>query len=230
MEQRAPRLLMQGGQLKGSEFVLAEESTSIGRAPDSDIVVDDRLASRRHAFVYREHGQHLISDCGSRNGTFLNGQRISEPHVLRDGDELQIGLEFKAVYVDPEATGALVTEALVRGRGLWIDQDRREVWVQGRKLAPPVSKAQFRLLVLLREEPGRVYSRDEIIGAAWPEDAGQGVSDETIDALVGRLRRRIAALDPHHQYIVTVRGHGFKFAQPGDTKHSPASSRRVRME
>lgn len=224
MEQRAPRLLMQGGQLKGSEFVLTEESTSIGRALDSDIVVDDRLGSRRHACVYREHGQYVISDCGSRNGTFLNGQRISEPHVLRDGDELQIGLEFKAVYVDPEATGALVTEALVRGRGLWIDQDRRDVWVQGRKLAPPVSKAQFRLLVLLREEPGRVHSRDEIVATAWPEDASQGVSDETIDALVGRLRRRIAALDPHHQYIVTVRGHGFKFAQPGETKHAPASS------
>jgi DNA-binding response OmpR family regulator len=213
---------MQGGHLKGSEFVLTEESTSIGRALDSDIAVDDRLASRRHACVYREHGQYVISDCGSRNGTFLNGQRISEPHVLRDGDELRIGLEFKAVYVDPEATGALVTEALVRGRGLWMDEDRREVWVQGRKLAPSVSKAQFRLLVLLREEPGRVYSRDEIVAAAWPEDASQGVSDETIDALVGRLRRRIAALDPHHQYIVTVRGHGFKFAQAGETNRSPA--------
>jgi DNA-binding response OmpR family regulator len=224
MEQRAPRLLMQGGQLKGSEFVLTEESISVGRAPDSDIVVDDRLASRRHACVYREHGQYVVSDCGSRNGTFLNGQRISEPHALRDGDELQIGLEFKALYVDPEATGALVTEALVRGRGLWMDQDRREVWVQGRKLAPPVSKAQFRLLVLLREEPGRVYSRDEIVAAAWPEDASQGVSDETIDALVGRLRRRIAALDPYHQYIVTVRGHGFKFVQAGEGERSPASS------
>jgi len=176
--------------------------------------------------VYREHGQYVVSDCGSRNGTFLNGQRISEPHALRDGDELQIGLEFKALYVDPEATGALVTEALVRGRGLWMDQDRREVWVQGRKLAPPVSKAQFRLLVLLREEPGRVYSRDEIVAAAWPEDASQGVSDETIDALVGRLRRRIAALDPYHQYIVTVRGHGFKFVQAGEGERSPASSGR----
>jgi DNA-binding response OmpR family regulator len=216
MEQRAPRFLVQGGLLKATEFVLTKESTSIGRAPESDIVVDDRLASRRHARVYREHGQYVVSDCESRNGTFLNGQRISEPHVLRDGDELQIGLEFKALYVDPEATGALVTEALVRGRGLWVDQDRREVWVQGKKLAPPVSRAQFRLLALLREEAGRVYSRDEIVGAVWPEDASQGVSDETIDALVGRLRRRVAALDPHHQYIVTVRGHGFKFVDLGE--------------
>ena len=226
MEQRAPRLVIRGGPLKGSEFVLNQESISIGRAPDSDIVVDDRLASRRHAQMYREHGQFVVGDCGSRNGTFLNGQRISQPHLLRDGDELEIGLEFKALYVDPEATGALVTEAVVRGRGLWLDQDRREVWVQGRKLTPPVSRAQFRLLALLREEPGRVYSRDEIVGAAWPEDTGQGVSDETIDALVGRLRRRIAALDPHHQYVVTVRGHGFKFVQAGEIRSSPVGAGR----
>jgi len=70
------------------------------------------------------------------------------------------------------------------------------------------------LLALLYEKPGRVYSRDEIVAAVWPEEAAEGVSDETIDALVGRLRRRIAAVDPHHRYIVTVRGHGFKLVQP----------------
>jgi DNA-binding response OmpR family regulator len=71
-----------------------------------------------------------------------------------------------------------------------------------------------------------VYSRDEIVGAAWPEDASQGVSDETIDALVGRLRRRIATLHARHQYIVTVRGHGFKFVQAGEGERSPARTDR----
>jgi DNA-binding response OmpR family regulator len=66
----------------------------------------------------------------------------------------------------------------------------------------------------LQQKLGRVYSRDEIVAAVWPRDALAGVSDETIDALVGRLRRRIAALDPEHRYIVTVRGHGFKLVQP----------------
>ena len=177
-------------------------------------MIDDRLASRRHALLRREHGQYAISDSGSRNGTIVNGQRISESHVLRDGDQIQIGLEFKALYVDPEATGALATEALVRGTGLWLDRDRREVWVHGTRLAPPVSRAQFRLLSLLEEQAGRVYSREEVVRAVWPEDESLGVSDETIDALVGRLRRRIASADPSHSYIVTVRGHGFKLVQP----------------
>jgi DNA-binding response OmpR family regulator len=222
MDERAPRIRVLGGPQKGRQIPLTEDSLTIGRQADSDVVVDDRLASRRHARLEMNHGQCEIRDCGSRNGTFVNGERIPESHVLRDGDEIQIGLEFRALYVDPEATGALVTDALVRATGLWVNGDSREVWVHGRKLAPPVSKAQFRLLTMLQEQPGRVYSRDEIVAAVWPQDEVHGVSDETIDALVGRLRRRIAAIDPNHRYVVTVRGHGFKFTQPWDEKRPPS--------
>lgn len=214
MQERVPQLIVKGGPEKGREIPLSQELLTIGRLQGSDVVIDDRLASRRHAEIERRRGQYVVNDCGSRNGTFVNGQRISEPHMLRDGDEIQIGLGFKALYVDPEATRALRTDVIVLGRGLEIDRERREVWVKGKKLTPPVSKAQFRLLALLYEKPDRVYSRDEIVGAVWPQNAIEGVSDETIDALVGRLRRRIAAVDPDHRYIVTVRGHGFKLVQP----------------
>lgn len=216
MEARAPRLLVQGGGQKGHEILLTGSSISIGRQEDSDVVIEDRLVSRRHAVVEKERGHWLLRDAGSRNGTLVNGERISGAHVLRDGDEIQIGLDFKATYVDPEATGALVTDALVRGTGLWADEERREVWVQGSRLSPPLSRGQFSLLHLLHTEPGRVFERDEIVRTVWPEAVLQGVSDETIDALVGRLRRRIASVDPDHSYIVTVRGHGFRFVQPWD--------------
>jgi len=55
-----------------------------------------------------------------------------------------------------------------------------------------------------------VCSRDEIVEAVWPEVAEEGVSDQAIDALVRRLRERIGEMDTGHQYIVTVRGHGFR--------------------
>jgi len=44
----------------------------------------------------------------------------------------------------------------------------------------------------------------------WGEEEALGVSEQAIDALVRRLRERIAAIDPGHKYIVTVRGHGFR--------------------
>lgn len=214
MQERTPRLLVEGGPGKGREIPLSQELLTIGRLDENDVVIDDRLISRHHAQIERERGQYTLRDRGSRNGTFVNGQRISVPHVLRDGDEIQIGLDFKALYVDPEATSALGADVMVRSTGLWIDHDAREVWVRGQKLTPPVSKAQFRFLTLLQDKPGRVYSRDEIVAAVWPRDALAGVSDETIDALVGRLRRRVASADPDHRYILTVRGHGFKLVQP----------------
>jgi DNA-binding response OmpR family regulator len=44
----------------------------------------------------------------------------------------------------------------------------------------------------------------------WGEDQMAGVSDQALDALIRRLRDRLAALDPRHRYIDTVRGHGMR--------------------
>jgi DNA-binding response OmpR family regulator len=79
---------------------------------------------------------------------------------------------------------------------------------------PPLSAAQFTLLILLSGQPGRAFSRDEIVDAVWPGVASEGVSDAAIDALVRRLRSRLAEIDASHQYISVVRGYGFKLDLP----------------
>ncbi|MCX7854212.1 MAG: helix-turn-helix domain-containing protein, partial [Caldilineales bacterium] len=81
-------------------------------------------------------------------------------------------------------------------------------------LDPPLSVAQYRLLALLMQANGAVIDRDEIVRVVWPDAESAGVSEQAIDALVRRLRERLAELEPHHQYIVTVRGHGFRFENP----------------
>jgi DNA-binding response OmpR family regulator len=53
-----------------------------------------------------------------------------------------------------------------------------------------------------------------VVETVWPEAMGEGVSEQAIDALVRRLRDRLAELDPDGQYIVTVRGHGFRMENP----------------
>ncbi|NIV30376.1 MAG: two-component system response regulator CreB, partial [Anaerolineae bacterium] len=72
----------------------------------------------------------------------------------------------------------------------------------------------FTFLSLLAEQPGRVYSRDQVITTVWPDDEAEGISDEAIDALVRRVRLRLRTLDATHDYITTVRGYGFKL-DPG---------------
>jgi DNA-binding response OmpR family regulator len=63
----------------------------------------------------------------------------------------------------------------------------------------------------------RVCTRDEVVNTVWPEAMGEGVSEQAIDALVRRLRDRLAEVDPEWQYVVTVRGHGFRLDNPTDS-------------
>jgi len=208
-EMEMPALIVQEGQGVGQRWLLEKERVTIGRSVDCDIVLTERQVSRRHAQIRRTDDQYILEDLGSKNGTYVNGREVTGPYVLQDGDEIQIALCVKLSFVAPEATAPLVFEREKRP-GLYLDKERREVFIMGRELSPPLSLAQYRLLELLYDAAGRVCSRDEIVEAVWPEASEEGVSDQAIDALVRRLRERISEVDPDHQYIITVRGHGFR--------------------
>jgi pSer/pThr/pTyr-binding forkhead associated (FHA) protein len=151
----------------------------------------------------------VLEDLGSKNGTFLNGQLLAAPTVLRDGDEIGIAFAAKLGFVDAGATAPLVfTEET--GPVIRVDKEAKRVWVAGTELDPPLSLAQYRLLELLYENRSRVVGREEVVSAVWAEDDAEGVSEQAIDALARRLRERIAEVDPDSQYVVTVRGHGFR--------------------
>lgn len=208
-EQKEAALLlwMEDGEIK-ARWPLEGAITTIGRWQDNDVVVDDRWVSRHHARLRRDGDQYIIEDLDSKNGTLVNGRRISEPMALADGDEVQMTPLITLTFVDRASTAPLPSE--MRAPRLRLDDETREVYVQGRLLSPPLSHAQFTLLALLAQEPGRVYSREDVVSAVWPEDAAQGVSDEAIDALVRRIRLRLRERDPDHDYITTIRGYGFK--------------------
>lgn len=90
-------LLVRRGPNSGTKFVLAKDSTGIGRHPDSDIFLDDITVSRRHAEILRSGSSFSVRDVGSLNGTYLNRERIEEA-VLTNGDEIQIG-KFRLIFL-----------------------------------------------------------------------------------------------------------------------------------
>ncbi len=69
----------------------------IGRDADAAIRVDDRTISRHHAAIVIRDGRATIEDLQSKNGTFLDGNRVSSPVELRDGAALEVG-SVRMVY------------------------------------------------------------------------------------------------------------------------------------
>jgi hypothetical protein len=209
-QQDMPMLIVYDGELAGQRWILDQDRVIIGRGTDCDIVLPERQVSRHHARIERDEVGYLLCDLGSKNRTYVNGQELSDrPYRLKDGDEIQMALCVKMGFVGADATLPLELDG--PNRGLRIDQAARKVFIGGHELDPPLSLAQYRLLELLLENEERVVSRDEIVINVWSEEEALGVSEQAIDALVRRLRDRIAAVDPDHAYIVTVRGHGFRF-------------------
>lgn len=209
-QQEMPMLIVYEGELQGQRWLIDQDVMVIGRGADCAIMLPERQVSRHHAQIERDcNGTYLLRDLGSKNGTYVNGKEIRDkPYRLKDGDEIQIALCVKMGFIGADAT--LPLDLVGPNRGIRIDKAARRVFVGGHELIPPLSVAQYRLLELLLDREGEAVSRDEVVAVAWPDEEEAGISDQAIDALVRRLRERIAAVDPDHEYIVTVRGHGFR--------------------
>lgn len=84
---------------------IVEPECRIGRDIENEIVCsEDNSMSRFHGKITFENGQHLVNDSNSRNGTFLNGNEVTSPEAIRDGDMLKFGSTiFWVVFeTDPE--------------------------------------------------------------------------------------------------------------------------------
>ncbi len=205
-----PMLVAYDGEMAGQRWLIEGHSLLIGRGSDCDVVLPTRQVSRHHARIERlAEGTYQLHDLGSKNGTHVNGEEVREqPRRLRDGDEIQVALCVKLGFVGADATLPLMVDG--PQRGLRVDRATHQVFVGGHELIPPLSPAQYRMLVALLDAEGQMLTREEVVEAVWPEEAVDGISEQAIDALVRRLRERLGVLDPEHAYIVTVRGHGFR--------------------
>jgi hypothetical protein len=210
-ESAVPILVVQEGQLAGKRWSLNKSEFVVGRGEDCQVVLPDRQVSRRHFRIVRDENGYSVEDLGSKNGTYVNGAAVRGSVQLQDGDEIQVALSVRLLFVGAEATLPLTQEMLrVAQPGLRLNKSQRQVWVNGVALDPPLSLSQYRLLEILWEHKGKIVTREEVIAAVWPESDEAGITEQAIDALVRRLRDRLAEVDREHEYLVTVRGHGFR--------------------
>ncbi|MEO0530504.1 MAG: SpoIIE family protein phosphatase, partial [Planctomycetota bacterium] len=74
----------------GKVFDLKAETSTIGRSSDCEVSLDVAAVSRRHAVVNRRNDMFVLEDLGSRNGTYINGQRVVAPTTLRNSDRIVV--------------------------------------------------------------------------------------------------------------------------------------------
>jgi hypothetical protein len=86
---------------------------TVGRTRNNDLILEDAWVSKLHAYFRAQNGRFDLTDCGSRNGTFVGGKQLAKgaPHLLSFGDVVRFGqLTFR--FLNPEACWASLVQAL----------------------------------------------------------------------------------------------------------------------
>ncbi len=90
------------------EFEIKSDSVSIGRMEGNDLILFDPTISRKHCQIEKRDVGYFLKDLGSRNGLFVNDERISEK-LLKDGDLIRVG-SFPLKYVEDTSERVCITE------------------------------------------------------------------------------------------------------------------------
>jgi DNA-binding winged helix-turn-helix (wHTH) protein len=210
-KEESPVLIGQSGPVQGSRWVIPAAGVTLGRDDSCEVVVADRQVSRRHAKIDRRGGKTYIQDLASKNGTWVNGVPVKEEIEIKDGDLVQIALAAGFLYVASDSTMPLESEGLTPKPGrIRLNPAEHSVTVNEKLIDPPLSIHQYRFLEMLVLRSGGLVTREDAIGTVWPGEDTEGITDQAIDALVRRLRDRLKETDPDREYILTIRGHGFR--------------------
>ncbi len=126
-------------------------------------------------------------------------------------------LEQRSLVKDGQPFSLVFTDFLmrkVRGseierRGVYIDTDSGEVWVDGARI-PLLTDLEFRLLALLYERRGKLTDKYRIVTIVWGEKYLGEVDDARVEKLISRLRSKIEPEPAEPRYIITQRGRGYK--------------------
>lgn len=169
--------VLQGGE-PGRRYELEGERWVLGRSPECDVVLDVAAISRRHVILTEETGGFFVQDLGSRNGTYINSQRVVDRAPLRHGDQMLIcDLLFEFDNPPPADSlsgdvpdGSTLLNSLVGGDDPTIDEDTSTIMAtvdvsQNKKTWGGSAKPELQLeaLIEISNNLGSTLSVKEIL-------------------------------------------------------------------
>ena len=207
------------------EIPLSADAVCIGRpgsdlgavAPDFKIVGDDYV-SRKFVQIHYSitEGCYMLSDLGTMNGTFLNGELIENdgrPYRLRDNDviglarvagEMRVLLRFRLTRVTRQASDTEDSWKPTARKGLSVNVPARRVFVDGREIA--LTKTEWKLFECLHSNRDRVCTMDDLTWEVWGAD---GAAPELVAKYIQRLRDKIEPDRSKPRYIITHSAGGY---------------------
>lgn len=136
----------------------------------------------------------------------------ADDYVVKPFSPRELVERVKAILRRTQFQPTLEEQVLSHG-GLTLDPVKHKVTLNG--IPVSLTTSEYKLLHTLISSPGRVFSRDELLNRFY--DHGETVIDRVIDVHVGKLRQKIEDDPAKPQFIVTVRGFGYRFAEPDET-------------
>jgi len=132
----------------------------------------------------------------------------ADDYVVKPFSPRELVARVKAILRRARPQPADEPEQLVHG-ALTLDIEQHKVTLNGQRLA--LTPSEYTLLLALMKRPGRVFTRQELLDALYPD--GDAVVDRVIDVHIGKLRHKIESNPAEPSNILTVRGTGYQFAE-----------------
>lgn len=249
-----PQFRIVRGTTAGTVVVYSHHNITIGRHPDSDIALDahkDLEVSVRHAAIFKRANRWYVRDMGSRNGTLVNGHRITADTALNDTDQIQLGaggpvIECRFVGDDvpdtersPAATSGKMRATplpnpspISQGEDSTSHRVRVEVAEQTRRLRG----VMVGLIVvfigvvagfLYITQQQRVAQERELVLLQGQIDSALRVSRATVAALEEEMTELAATLEDSRQEIQALQGQLAAARESGDAEQIQTLSREL---
>lgn len=200
-----------------NKICLSDQDFLFGRNPDVNLILNDQKVSRRHALIRRRGDQYTLTDLNSRNGTFLNGKKIEKETLLYANDRISIIGKYYFLFQDSDVT--LTGTSPQFSLGIILDNRTGNVWIENTLISPPLSPNCFRLLEILCQDPGRLYSYEEIHRFIWPDLEYYGDSDRNRCHVVKKqLLDVLRKYSPNVDCVRVVSKRGMRLVDPNEAE------------
>jgi DNA-binding response OmpR family regulator len=132
----------------------------------------------------------------------------ADDYMVKPFSPRELVARIKAILRRSNITRRDVTDRIKVGT-LLLDSHKHEVMVNDRPVL--LTPSEFKLLRLFMHAPGRLFTREQLLDALYPQ--GEEVVDRVVDVHIGKLRQKLEKDPANPRYIVTVRGFGYRLMQ-----------------